>query len=305
MLPLFHIMGVNFHIGVPMTSGGIAVMFKPFGPPTIPTPENFLAAVQRSVADHVLTVPSFCAQWAEDKKSIEILKGIKCLAFGGGPLAEEKGDILVKNGVNLLLTYGLTEGGSLFKVTYKSTPRKAGWNFSTIAPDVKYRMVLDSHGLFRLIILDSETHGIALCNIESEDAYDTLNLFEEHPEFKGYWKVVGRADDQITMANGEKTNPGPLEDIILGNHHVRAALMFGRSRDQVGSIVQPAKPFDIADDAEVSRFRNLIWPEVDRANAVQVPLLHIQPIPTSQNIGGAPYEVYGDVWAYHAQWREL
>lgn len=31
-----------------------------------------------------------------------------------------------------------------------------------------------------------------------------------HPTKPGFFKVVGRADDQLMLSTGEKTNPGPL-----------------------------------------------------------------------------------------------
>ncbi|KZO93855.1 thioester reductase [Calocera viscosa TUFC12733] len=69
------------------------------------------------------------------------------------------------------------------------------------------------------------------------------------------------------MSNGEKTNPGPLESIINSNLYVQSANMFGRARTQVGVLIEPRQPINIKDDNEVARFRNLIWPEIEKANA--------------------------------------
>lgn len=40
--------------------------------------------------------------------------------------------------------------------------------------------------------------------------YATSDMIEFHPTRKGFFKVVGRVDDQIMLSTGEKTNPGPL-----------------------------------------------------------------------------------------------
>ena len=40
--------------------------------------------------------------------------------------------------------------------------------------------------------------------INGEDAYDTFDLLAAHPTKPGYWKIVGRADDQIMHNTGEK-----------------------------------------------------------------------------------------------------
>lgn len=42
------------------------------------------------------------------------------------------------------------------------------------------------------------------------------DLAMPHPTRPGLWKIVGRADEQIVLSNGEKTNPVPLgESLIL------------------------------------------------------------------------------------------
>lgn len=38
------------------------------------------------------------------------------------------------------------------------------------------------------------------------EAYATNDLFVEHPTKKGWWKIVGRVDDQIALSNGEKVS---------------------------------------------------------------------------------------------------
>ena len=46
--------------------------------------------------------------------------------------------------------------------------------------------------------------------IGDRDAYATSDLVAPHPTQPGLWKIVGRADEQIILSNGEKTNPVPL-----------------------------------------------------------------------------------------------
>ena len=46
--------------------------------------------------------------------------------------------------------------------------------------------------------------------IDGIDAFATSDLLTPHPTKQGFWKVIGRTDDQIMHSTGEKTNPGPL-----------------------------------------------------------------------------------------------
>lgn len=42
------------------------------------------------------------------------------------------------------------------------------------------------------------------CLIDGVGACDTNDIAEPHPTRKGFWKIVGRADDQIMHSTGEK-----------------------------------------------------------------------------------------------------
>ena len=109
--------------------------------------------------------------------------------------------------------------------------------------------------------------------------YDTNDVLAPHPTKPGFYKVFGRADDQIMHSTGEKTNPGPLgasslwklssfikltgitEAILNQDPHVKCAVMFGRGKFNAGVIVEP-KPefaFDPIDKQRLSEFRNIIW----------------------------------------------
>jgi long-subunit acyl-CoA synthetase (AMP-forming) len=65
------------------------------------------------------------------------------------------------------------------------------------------------------------------------------------------------------MANGEKTVPGPMEDIMLGSPLIMGAIIFGRQRNQVGVLIEPKTQYkvDPTDEQQVETFRNLIWSE--------------------------------------------
>lgn len=76
-----------------------------------------------------------------------------------------------------------------------------------------------------------------------------------------YHCSVGRLDDVLIMANGEKTVPGPMEDIMMSSPFIKGAVMFGRERNQVGVLIEPSPHHgvDTEDDQQVAEFRNLIW----------------------------------------------
>lgn len=62
------------------------------------------------------------------------------------------------------------------------------------------------------------------------DAYATSDLFTPHPTLPGYWKIYGRADDQLMHNSGEK-----VREIISVQVHV---LTFQSTLDEPGTSRQ-------------------------------------------------------------------
>ena len=122
-------------------------------------------------------------------------------------------------------------------------------------------------------VIDTNVDGVDGCLIK--------DIVSPHPTREGLWRIVGRVDDQIMHSTGEKTNPGPLgkqykcklllslsytpwtilEPMLMSDPHVSGAVMFGRSRFNVGVLVCPkeAYAFDHNDESQLSEFRSLIW----------------------------------------------
>lgn len=72
---------------------------------------------------------------------------------------------------------------------------------------------------------------------------------------------MGRLDDVLIMANGEKTVPGPMEDIMNASPLIIGAVMFGRERNQVGVLIEPNPQYklDSKNEEQIAKFRNSLW----------------------------------------------
>ncbi|KAI0350525.1 acetyl-CoA synthetase-like protein [Trametes cingulata] len=269
-LPMFHIMGA---IGIPwaVCTGVVVGQFRPSSPPVIPTPETVLRAIVATECNIALCVPSMIEAWARDSTNIPALRKLKALMYAGAPLNKEVGEHLLDEGVRLVTGYGMTEIGALGKVVCDQTkiPR-SDWEYFSLSQPVEFIRVYQP-GLLRVfepVVVDCPTWSPNAFNteVDGRPAYATSDLFEEHPTNPNLYRVYGRADDQIMLSTGEKTNPVPMEAILLQHPDIHAAIIFGRGRLQNGVIIQPKEPFDPADEAKLERFRNEIWPTVERAN---------------------------------------
>ncbi|KAF5366031.1 hypothetical protein D9758_006730 [Tetrapyrgos nigripes] len=269
-LPMFHMMGF-----IPiMWSSFLGMTFSVFPsttPPVIPTPDSVFAAAVKTQSSVLYCVPSIVEELARDPEKVKIFSKLVGVWYGGGPLAISMGDMLSKASVNIVSLYGQTESGTLNQM-FPSGPDPRGWQWLRISEHVDPVFVPseDTDNIFKLVLKKCPTHTPAVLNtvIDGIPALDTFDLVVRHPEDPRLFQIYGRADDQIMHSTGEKTNPGPIEDILTTDSHISAAIMFGRSKFYPGVIIAPKadKVFDPQDTKKLAEYRSLIWPTVEKAN---------------------------------------
>ncbi|KAJ6571067.1 hypothetical protein B0H19DRAFT_1346182 [Mycena capillaripes] len=262
---MFHSMGFLWVIRS-MYSGVIISLLPPTTNVVIPTPEHMLASALETKSTTIMCPPMFLEHWVQDPSSIEKLRTFSRVFFGGGPLAQPVGDILDGKGVLLMIVYGLTEFGVISQLIPEA-PHTHGWQYFQFTPSLDPVLVPvddDANGsLFQLILKQCATSRLALPNIEVDGvlALDTKDIVQRHPTVPTLYRVYGRLDNQIMHSNGEKTNPGPIEQILAQNPLVKAAIMFGRERAHAGVIITPSEKV-----LDLDSFRDAIWATVERAN---------------------------------------
>ncbi|KAG8930870.1 hypothetical protein FRC02_003563 [Tulasnella sp. 418] len=268
-LPPFHAIGIVTTCWASSTGMQIGV-FKPSFPPTIPTPQKVFDGIISSGATRAFVVPMFAEAWSKDTGAIEVLKKLRGVIYSGGPMNQEIGDFLTAQGVSLRPAYGSTETGFM-NVVLTREPMGADWEYFEFSDHVKPGLLDDGSGQFELLLIPCSSHtpGVINTTYENGPAYTTNDLLVRHPTKPNLWRVYGRADDQIMLSTGEKTNPGPIESILGRDPHIQNALLFGRGRFQNGALIEPKKPFqfDPADEEKLAAFRDAIWKTVEEANA--------------------------------------
>ncbi|KAJ7642621.1 hypothetical protein DFH06DRAFT_1214012 [Mycena polygramma] len=261
---MFHSWGFNSVIRAAYC-GTICSNFPPTLNAVMATPERLLASVLATKSTVLMCPPMFLEHWAQDPSSIEKLRTFSGVIFSGGPLAQSVGDSLVQSGVALIALYGATEVGAISHMNPEPSP--GGWQYFQFLPTLGQVLVPvegDATGLlFQLIVKECATNCLALTNTEVDGvpAYDTKDIVQRHPTDPTLYRVYGRIDDQIMHSNGEKTNPGPIEEILVQDPRIKMAIMFGRERPHAGVIIAPSD-----DVQEWESLRDAIWPTVEQAN---------------------------------------
>lgn len=82
------------------------------------------------------------------------------------------------------------------------------------------------------------------------ESYHSKDLFRPHPSIPNAWKYLGRLDDRITLVNGEKVLPLPIEGRIRGEALVKEAVVFGVARSIPGLLAFRAESVRDMSDVE-------------------------------------------------------
>lgn len=73
-------------------------------------------------------------------------------------------------------------------------------------------------------------------------------------------RILGRKDDVIVLATGEKVTPVTLEHALEQNPRVKRAVAFGQGQSEIGILLEPSSSDDEGD------FIESIWPTISAAN---------------------------------------
>ncbi|KAJ7636836.1 putative aminoadipate reductase [Roridomyces roridus] len=274
-LPSFHAFGMTVQLFYPLLTGGTVCIFPLTSTasehrlPMVPSGDNNIRCAREAKATGLVGAPAHLVEWLTSKEHIEYLKSLKLLTYGGASLTESIGDALVQLGVNLVVLYGGTEFGPVSTLPPRGGGDPSEWAWFGFSDQVRVRWVPQGDGTFELQLLTiPETGHLAIENLPDTGGYATKDLFKPHPTKPNLYKIVGRLDDVLIMGNGEKTVPGPMEDVILSSPFIDGSIMFGRERNQVGLLVEPRQLVDPLDEDQLIEFRNLIWPVVEEANKI-------------------------------------
>ena len=96
------------------------------------------------------------------------------------------------------------------------------------------------------------------------NSFHTKDLFEPHSTIPHAWKYLGRLDDRLTLLNGEKVLPTPIEGCVRQEAIVKEAVVCG-----IGKPIPSVLIFrsELAKDMTDEEYTRAIWPAVKDANA--------------------------------------
>ena len=117
--------------------------------------------------------------------------------------------------------------------------------------------------IFEFVFLRDYPGRLMSNSDDPPDSFHSKDVFMPHRSIPNAWKYLGRLDDRVTLINGEKILPLPIEGSIRQHEMVREAVVFGIGRDVPGLLVFRSRA---AQDLGDRQFVDIIWSTVDAAN---------------------------------------
>ena len=118
---------------------------------------------------------------------------------------------------------------------------------------------------FEFVFLKDHPGRIVSNSDDPPKSFHSRDIFTPHKTITGAWKYLGRLDDRVTLMNGEKVLPLPIEGSVRRHELVREAVVFGIGRTIPGLLVFRSQS---ARDLEDKKFLEEIWPIIYAANRV-------------------------------------
>ncbi|KAF8996234.1 hypothetical protein BDQ17DRAFT_1411844 [Cyathus striatus] len=287
VIELFHIFGMSFLNWI-WSSGLVLATFPPKSPAVRPTPQVVFHHYLLTKPDYILAPPVYIREWSRDTEKISFFRNLGGLAsepyifYGGRALNKETGDSLVKQGVKLHTVYGMTEIGGISVIFSEAFGED--WEYLQISPHSTFKLISNDDGTDTLVFLGGLTQDLTITNmdLDGKRAYAGGDVISKHPTKDGFYKIVGRKDDQIMLSTGETINPIPfgwfllvpyfllelkflLEEALCDSPFITSAVIFGRGRSKPGILITPA--YDKFMGKPQSYILELVWGKVKEINS--------------------------------------
>ncbi|KAI4603487.1 putative NRPS-like protein biosynthetic cluster [Pestalotiopsis sp. 9143b] len=261
-MPMFHAAGLYSFINISLYRAS-PIFFSVDRPLSS---DLVVETLQKIDAEAIFLPPAILEDMSQDETCVKVLAKLNFIVFGGGNLAREAGNRLVKAGAPLANMIAATEAIP-WPYFYQKNPDL--WQYFIINSDLMgydWRATSEEDVFEQVVVRKDKHPGLQgfFYTFPDDDEYFTKDLYKPHPTLPNHWIYYGRADNIIVFSNGEKLNPVTIEEIISDHPQVQGAVVVGTNKFQPALIVEPTAYPKNAD--EEKKFIDSIWPLVVNAN---------------------------------------
>ena len=226
---------------------------------SVPTGASVVELLKCAKGKSLMTVPSILEDitYIDGPGGIDALIDLNFVAYGGGPIKEYVGEKMSAAKVKLINHYGSAEIGSISPICIP--PKDYDYHYFRIRKDVDLELnelpeIVDGRPRYKMTVLP---FGWTTKMVVQDELIS--NPEHQHSDFS----AIGRNDDMIVLATGEKVIPHSLESSLSESKHIKAVIAFGDGQYELGVIVEPR---DATHPNDRQTFLSSIWPLILEIN---------------------------------------
>ena len=232
-------------------------------PSNIPVNAELVDVMHRlDLVECSVAAPSILQEIAKIPSYLKSIQSLDAIVYGGGPLPKEAGDTIS----SVTKLYNIMGCSEMSAVVTEIVDQK-DWEYLRFSPMTGSELRHHSEGLWELCFVRQPAldlyQGIFSTFPELQE-YRTNDLYSKHPTTPNLWRYSGRADDVITLTNGEKLNPTAMEDRISGHPDIKSALVVGQARFQTALLIEARTSLVTEYDKE--KLKDSLWPTIEQLN---------------------------------------
>ena len=187
------------------------------------------------------------------------LADLDFVAVGGGGMKPAVAQILHKSGIKLLNHFGATELGALAPIFRPE--EDYDYRFLRLRTDLGLRLKFQG-GEPSTGSSEALTCKLLGYPFGWDSEFELQDVLENNPLRPiSEVRILGRNDDVVVLATGEKVMPNLLEQTIETHPLIKTAVAVGQGHFEIGLIIEPT--FQPSNDID---FVNEIWPHIESAN---------------------------------------
>ncbi|KAJ5320749.1 AMP-dependent synthetase/ligase [Penicillium atrosanguineum] len=231
------------------------------------TADSVVSVLEAAQPESVAAVPYMLQLLVDNPRGIAALRRCKLVTYGGAPCPDELGDRLVREGVPFGGSFGLTEAG-LVAESISRPQDDPFWNYLRFFDNIRQYIWMKPIGdsLYECVYLKGHPALTTSNSDEPPGSFHSKDVFTLHPTIPDRWKYASRLDDRITLVNGEKVLPLPIEGYIKQDTLIHEAVVVGLGKSAPGLLIFQSQEVDEADISQ-DEYVDSIWPTIEGANA--------------------------------------
>jgi len=232
------------------------------GPSSLPpTPDVIRDVLLYGRVHGAILVPALIDALCANEAHVKLLCSLRYIHYVGAPLGIRSGELLTPH-VRVVPSIGSTECGGYFMELHDNS---SDWDYVGFQPSFGASFEPRLDNMHELVF--QREPGLVMQTIfltyPDLTRFETKDLWIEHPTRKGLWKIVGRTDDYVFLANGDGLYVATLEPQIEAHPLVRSALVGGYARPKPMVLIDLVSDSQAKDSAE---FRASLRPYLDKVN---------------------------------------